>query len=597
LIIDANNRFVIWLLEKRWRIVAAGIFAVVAPLIGLSLYIYSHVTSELEGIVIAENQTLLNLTAYHLKEKIITEMADAKIFADRPLLVTALRNNDAKAVFGHLKNFIDNSLSIERVIVTTSRGIEVATYPDDPELAGMDLTDKDWYRGVSARWEPYVSDFFLRVAKPPRYLFSMAIPIREGSGNVLGILVLHPKEDYIKNVLSGMRSGGGFVYVVDKNGHLVYHPDYNMDRIYDFSGVSTVARVMKGLNGVEKGNDLSGRQVVISAFQPMEWGWGIIMQRPEKEVLLPVQNILIGLFIFTGISILIGIIVAYDGMEMLYSVRSLSVKLQERERIEREINAQLQHELAERRQAEQKLERTLEDLGRSNKELEQFAYVASHDLREPLRKVASFTELLARRYGEQMGPDADRYIGFIVDGAKRMSLLINDLLSFSRVGTATREFALTDCNEVLKHTIDDLQQMLLENMASVTYDDMPVIMADELQIGMIFQNLISNAVKFHGDQPPQVHVSAKKEGENWIMSVSDNGIGIEADYFNRIFTMFQRLHSKAAYPGTGIGLAICKKVVERHGGEIWVESEFGKGSTFCFKIPQMNKEVNESWPQ
>jgi len=175
-----------------------------------------------------------------------------------------------------------------------------------------------------------------------------------------------------------------------------------------------------------------------------------------------------------------------------------------------------------------------------------------------------------------------------------MSQLINDLLSFSRVGTSTREFTLTDCNAVLKRTIDDLQQLLRENLASVTCDNMPVIMADESQIGMVFQNLISNDVKFHGDQPPQVHVSAKREGNSWTISVSDNGIGIEADYFNRIFAMFQRLHSKAAYPGTGIGLAICKKVVERHGGDIWVESEFGKGSTFYFNIPDKKKEVSES---
>jgi light-regulated signal transduction histidine kinase (bacteriophytochrome) len=281
-------------------------------------------------------------------------------------------------------------------------------------------------------------------------------------------------------------------------------------------------------------------------------------------------------------------------MQLLYSVRSLSVRLQEQEKIEKEINAQLKVELAERRLAEEKLERTLIDLERSNKELEQFAYVASHDLQEPLRKVGSFTELLERRYKDQMGPDADRYIGYIVDGAKRMSMLINDLLTFSRIGTHAEQFAKTNFNTVLHRTLDDLQYRIRESGANITSDDLPVLMADETQIGLVFQNLISNAMKFCRDAPSRVHVSARHEKGVWIFSVSDNGIGIEPDYFDRIFVMFQRLHAKGEYKGTGIGLAICKKIVERHGGRIWVESSFGKGSTFYFTIAEDLREVVET---
>ncbi len=498
-----------------------------------------------------------------------------------------------RALIGHLKNFIGNSLSIEKVIITNPLGIGIIAYPEDAPISGRDFSEKDWYRGVSALWRPYVSDFFLRTAEPPRYLFVIAIPIKEEDGNILGIMVIHPKEDYLVDVLSGMRIGSGFIYVVDKNGHLIYHPAYKMNRIYDFSNMPAVAKVRRALSGVERGIDPVGKEAVISAFRPMKWEWGIIMQRPEKEVLRPVRSILIGLLIFTGIAVFIGIVISYDGMQLLYSVRSLSVRLQEREKIEKEINSQLQAELAERRLAEEKLERTLIDLERSNKELEQFAYVASHDLQEPLRKVGSFTELLQRRYKDQMGPDADRYIDYIVDGAKRMSMLINDLLTFSRIGTHAEQFAKTNFNIVLHRTLDDLQYRIRESGAKITSDDLPVLMADETQIGLVFQNLLSNAMKFRRDEPSRVHVSARHEKGVWIFSFSDNGIGIESDYFDRIFVMFQRLHAKSEYKGTGIGLAICKKIVERHGGSIWVESSFGKGSTFYFTIPEDLKGVVE----
>ena len=465
MLIKHDSKMISWLLEKRPRIVIAGILTVVSPLLVLSLYIYLHVNSEFQHIVVSENKTLLDLTAYHLEEKINTEISNAKTFADRPLVIKALKSNDPKALIGHLKNFIGNSLSIEKVVITDPLGIGIAVYPEDAPVSGLDFSEKDWYRGVSALWRPYVSDFFLRTAEPQRYLFAIAIPIKEEDGNILGIMVIHPKEDYFKDELSGMHLGSGFIYVVDKNGNLIYHPAYKMDRIYDFSGVPAVEKVRRALSGVERGIDPVGKEAVISAFRPMKWGWGIIMQRPEKEVLRPVRSILIGLLIFTGIAVFIGIVISYDGMQLLYSVRSLSVRLQEQEKIEKEINAQLQMELAERRLAEEKLERTLIDLERSNKELEQFAYVASHDLQEPLRKVGSFTELLERRYKDQMGPDADRYIDYIVDGAKRMSMLINDLLTFSRIGTHAKKFAKTNFNTVLHRTLDDLQYRIRESGA------------------------------------------------------------------------------------------------------------------------------------
>jgi light-regulated signal transduction histidine kinase (bacteriophytochrome) len=231
------------------------------------------------------------------------------------------------------------------------------------------------------------------------------------------------------------------------------------------------------------------------------------------------------------------------------------------------------------------LRQKTEELARSNEDLQQFAYVASHDLQEPLRMVTSYVQLLAKRYGGKLDVDANEFIDFAVDGAIRMRKLINDLLTYSRVGMQGKELSATDSEEVLAESVNDLKVTIEENGALVTHDPLPTVMADRPQLGQLFQNLIGNAIKFRRDEPPRIHISASRNGNGWTFSVKDNGIGIAPEYSERIFIIFQRLHSRQEYAGTGIGLAICKKIVERHGGHIWVESEVGKGATFCFSLP------------
>ncbi|MGA9979978.1 MAG: ATP-binding protein [Candidatus Sulfotelmatobacter sp.] len=245
----------------------------------------------------------------------------------------------------------------------------------------------------------------------------------------------------------------------------------------------------------------------------------------------------------------------------------------------------------ERRHAQEALAQKVEELARSNHELEQFAYVASHDLQEPLRMVSSYCELLGERYRGKLDDKADKFIGYAVDGAHRMQHLITDLLEYSRVGTTAKPLQFTDTSAVLATVLVGLQNAVQASEAVIVQESLPAVQADELQLGQVFQNLIANAIKFHGERAPRIRISAEVVETMVRFAVADNGIGMEKDNSGRVFQMFQRLHTREQYEGSGIGLAIAKKIVERHGGRIWFESVPGTGTTFYFTIRPAEKET------
>lgn len=324
---------------------------------------------------------------------------------------------------------------------------------------------------------------------------------------------------------------------------------------------------------------------------------------PDRDVLSRMRSPLPEVILASGLimSALLGLLIHFSQKAQKRARaaeaanRRMEVEVAERKRAEEEAewhalelahsNVELEREIAERKRAEEQSARHAVELARSNDELEQFAYVASHDLQEPLRVIAGYVQLLSRRYKGKLDSNADEFIAFAVDGATRMQNLINDLLAYSRAGSKGGEVKECDCSAVMEGALVNLRRVIEENNAVVTCDPLPCVFADFSQLGQLFQNLVANAIKYRSEKPPRVHVSATGGDGEWRFSVRDNGIGINSRYHDRIFVIFQRLHGKSEYSGTGIGLAICKKIAEKHGGRIWVESREGEGSTFYFTIP------------
>ena len=250
--------------------------------------------------------------------------------------------------------------------------------------------------------------------------------------------------------------------------------------------------------------------------------------------------------------------------------------------------AATERDITGRKKAEKELRDLTEELKRSNAELEQFAYAASHDMREPLRTVSGFLKLLEKRYKGKLDEKAEEYISFTIDSVARMDMVLKDLLEFSRLGAKAHHMKPLNCSVVFEQAIHNLRSAIEESGAEITYDLLPTVMANESQITSLFQNLLSNSMKFRGKEKLRIHVSAEQKDNQWVFSVQDNGIGIDPKFFDRIFVIFQKLHTKQEYEGTGVGLTLCKKIVELHGGRIWVESEPGKGATFYFALPLLD---------
>lgn len=422
----------------------------------------------------------------------------------------------------------------------------------------------DWYQiPKRTHRETITEPLFYRVGGKNVLMTSLVVPIMV-NGQFVGVAGVDVALSELQSMVSQIKPyGHGFARVISYQGRYVAAIDPH--HIGDDIEIGVSRDTIALLNTVKKAIQ-AGRIYRTVDYNPRLGGEAIGVYVPigigttatpwSFSIKVPLREVLSGVTTIRNLSLGVGIAAIALLASMIFAVLNKLTKLNQ-------------------------------DLTRSNQELEQFAYVASHDLQEPLRMISSYTQLLTRRYKNKLDQDADEFMEFIVDAANRMQRLINDLLAFSRLGRNNKPFQTVKCEEVLKKTLFALKKQIEEQHAQISCDSLPAVSGDEGQLAQLFQNLISNAIKFHKkDEPPKVYISARGSPSEWIFSVRDNGIGIDPQFFERIFIIFQRLHGKTEYSGTGIGLSICKKIVERHGGKIWVQSKPDLGTTISFSIPK-----------
>ena len=481
-------------------------------------------------------------------------------FATRSGLSKALMYGDKQQVAVELAEMIAGNGRISRVVIVNARGRLLYDAPEDLTVAGADYVGMEWFRGASTNSGTDFSPIYQRTSSAGGKVISIAAPLRDGEGELLGFISAQVTADNLEGWLAQIKpSEAAEVILLDQRGYIVQkgnsRPMAEGEAVLARSTLSHQMGNYRGAHPILKSDSL------INWLRLSAPAWTVVVSQPTEAVLQGVHRLAGTLLVYVLISAGLTVVIGYLSFSALQRYESA------------------------RRADEMELRRSAEELRRSNHELEQFAYVASHDLQEPLRMVSNYCQLLARRYKGKLGGDGDDFITFAVDGARRMQLLIEDLLAYSRVGSKPAEFKPTDMNEVFETAVRNLEVTIREASAEVTKVQLPVVMADFKQMVQLLQNLVANAIKFHSDRPSAVTLTAFRKEDHWLFAVTDNGIGIDPAFSEKVFVIFQRLHGKGEYPGTGIGLAICKKVVERHGGRIWVESEPGQGSTFYFTIP------------
>lgn len=476
---------------------------------------------------------------------------------------------------------------------------------------GAYFTERTYWE-EAAKGREYISDVLMgKVTNQPTILFSAPVmnKNKQFEGVIYGTVSLKTIDQFMEQFQSG---DSGESYLIDRNGYLITQSRFAGNwKILEYKLNSDILeRAKQGVQSASTYENYRGKQV-FGTYQLVNNGkWIAVNEIERNEVYRTFNQQLIVMIIIIGIVLTFGIIVMLRISYLIeYPVHHLLKGVQRMKKGDYQYKIDYSGmksapvELLQLCEAfnqmsqniqdnELELKRQKEELASSNAELEQFAYVASHDLQEPLRMVASYVQLLAKRYQGKLDQDADDFIYYAVDGSQRMQNLINDLLVFSRVGTKGKELRPVDFEVVLHHVLANLQHAIQESDARVTHDPLPTLMADSTQMVQLLQNLIGNAIKFRdANRVPIIHIGIKQQDKEWLFSVQDNGIGFDPRYRDRIFLIFQRLHNKTKYQGTGIGLSICKKIVERHGGKIWVESEAGHSTTFYFTLPDRGEHI------
>jgi signal transduction histidine kinase len=597
-----------------------GLVVLVALLSG-SVVGYSLINTSRNSLrqqVLHNNLSQADLAASFASNYIKAVQAHIQVFANRPDIRQAVLNNTPEQIQPELAQFVEIQTALDSSGIYDSSGIQRALNIVNATTIGQSFSDREWFQQTAAAKQPYLGNA-LQSRATGHSVVPYAIPILDEHGQLRGVLTgsisLTELSNAIVNIGYGSDTVASLVDIRD-SGLIIanINPQLLLTPITDKS--EAISRALTGERGAIEAANNQG-QMELTGFAPVTGlPWTVTVTTPSQAALSTVNALtrnagLITAFIIllaaiAGIFLVIGVTrplrrlvedtkeigrgnldhkIATAGRDEIGDLARAFDNMTEELKQTLVSRDDLIKEAAERKRAQEELNKTLAELKRSNEELERFAYVASHDLQEPLRMVASYVQLLERRYKDKLDLDANDFINFAVDGAGRMQNLINDLLAYSRVGSRAKPWQPVKLEEALQVALTNLEVAIQESGAEVTHGPLPIVMADEGQIIQVFQNLISNALKFHGNETPRVHISAQHKDTAWIICVADNGIGIEPQYFDRIFVIFQRLHGQE-YPGTGAGLSIAKRIVERHGGHIWVESQPGRGSKFYFSLPE-----------
>ena len=520
---------------------------------------------------------------------------------------------DHQRIAANLRPMVEEGSLWELFILRAADGLLMVS--TDPGQEGKYMDNRPYF--INGKKGTFIQNVYYAMSIQQASM-TVSTPLKDASGATIAVLAGRMDLSRLSGIME-KRSGLSHsedTYLVNKFNFYVTEPrfgnGYALKKSVHTQGVTAA---LEQQNGVGLYPDYRGVPVIGAYLWMPEWELCLITEIDQDEAFAPVNSLRKTMFSIAAIISLIagglGWLSAFNVTIPLRHLLEATNKI-EAGRLEISLETQgssevarlarafdrmvkrlsstlvsrdaLAAEIQEREREKALREQVMEDLKRSNEELQQFAYVASHDLQEPLRMVSSYTQLLADRYTGQLDEKADKYINYAVDGAVRMQQLIQDLLAYSRVTTKGGDIEKVESGNALQRALANLETAIADSGAEITHDALPTVAADETQLMQLFQNLIGNAIKFRGDAAPHIHVGVAKEGACWRFGIADNGIGIEKRYRDKIFIIFQRLHTRREYPGTGIGLAICRRIVTRFGGKIWLESEAGKGSVFYFTL-------------
>jgi signal transduction histidine kinase len=534
-----------------------GLFAMVSVSVAIVVLLaaqsYFAIDRELTDFALARRAAIARLATVTLKEKFDRMVDIASALSTRVRfreLVSQGRWAEAIQIFAIARKELPY---IDRIILSDAHGVLRAGIPEDPSVIGRSFADRDWYKGVSKERKTYVSDVYQRAAAPQANVFAVATPLRKDDGGIVGTLVLQVRLDnffgWTKDVDLG---SGGYLFVVDRKGKVAFHPQISpQDAIADFSARPGVQRALKGEHGIDTATADAATGARVVAYEPMQnYGWAVIAEQPARDAFKSRDNQLRRLLIAYVLVVLLCVFVAALATRMTIQRRRI-------------------------------VERTAQ-LEAANKELAAFSYSVSHDLRAPVRAVDAFAHMLEEDSASQLDAEGKRRLAKIRDNSRRMGALIDDLLAFASLSRQTLNPVRLDMEAIIGEVWTELGAGA---PARLKTGPLPAARGDRALLRQVWANLLGNALKFSGKrEAPEIEISARSETGEVVYCVRDNGAGFDMRYYDKLFGVFQRLHSEDEFPGTGVGLAIVQRIVSLHGGRVWAESKVDEGAKFYFSL-------------